>query len=251
MKNFIFLFLSVLVFVSCEKTIDDLPTSNQTALSIDYKATWYATGRWDSWSNGGYTLYNNIWGSGYGTQVIWANSYSNWGVWADHPNTDGIKSYPNCEKVVNKKLSELVRCKSSFNCTVPGFGSYNTAYDVWCNNYTYEIMIWMNWRGTAKPIASSYDANGNPVPSYTNVTIGGLTWNVYKGNNGSNEVYSFLKTSQTTSATVDVRSTVNWIKSVPQWFGDVTIYKVQLGWEITSSSGGADFLMNSYSVTID
>ena len=248
MKKFIFLFMFVWAFASCEKSIDEQPVVQTDNSSINFKATWSASGRWDSWTNGGYTLYNNIWGSGYGTQVIWTNSYSNWGVWADHPNTGGIKSYPNCEKVVNAKLSSLVRLKSNFNCTVPSTGSYNTAYDVWCNNYTYEIMIWMNWRGAVAPISNSYDANGNPVPVYTNVTIGGLTFNVYRGNNGSNEVYSFLRTSQTTAATVDIRSTVNWIKNVPRWFGDVTIYKVQLGWEITSCAGGANFVMNSYSV---
>ncbi len=249
MRNFIFLFLFVWVLTSCEKMKEEPVVKPVT--QTDFKAAWSSSDRWGSWTNGGYTLYNNIWGTGYGAQTIWANSYSNWGVWANHPNTSGIKSYPNCEKVISKALSSITRLKGNYNCTVPSSGSYNTAFDVWCNNYTYEIMIWVNWRGSVGPIASSYDASGNPVASYSNVTIGGQTWNVYKGNNGSNEVYSFLRTSQATSGTVDIRSTVNWIKNTPKWFGDVTIYKVQCGWEITSSSGGLNFVMNSYSVTLN
>jgi len=244
MKN-LFLALTIALFVaSCSKELVT-PTLKQ---ANDLKATWSSSDQWASWSNGGYTVYNNIWGSGYGPQTIWANSYSNWGVWANHPNTSGIKSYPNCEKVVNKALSSLATLKSSFNCTVPSSGSFNTAYDIWCNTYTYEIMLWVNWRGSVGPIAGSWDASGKPVANYTNVNVGGYTWNVYKGSNGSNQVFSFLKTSTTSSGTVDIKAILNWIKSVG-WFGSVTVYKVQLGWEITSSSGGLNFGMNSYSVT--
>jgi len=215
---------------------------------VDVKATWSSSAQWASWTNGGYTLYNNIWGSGAGSQSIWANSYSNWGVWANHPNTSGIKSYPNCEKVVNKKISAISTLKSSFNATVPSSGKYNTAYDIWCGSNKYEIMLWMNKKGSVNPIASSYDSSGNPVAAYKSQSIGGHTWNVYKGNNGSNAVYSFVRTSNTSSGTVDIKAILTWIKN-KGWFGDVTVGKVQLGWEITSSNGGLNFTMNSYSVT--
>jgi len=233
----------VLIATSCEKKSNEVESAEPAV-----KAVWSASGRWDTWQNGGYTLYNNIWGSGYGPQSIWANSYSNWGVWANHPNGGGIKSYPNSERAVNKQLSALGSCTSSFNCTVPGGGSYNTAYDIWCDNYTYEIMLWMNWKGAVGPIAGSYNSSGQPVAEFTNVSVGGHTWNVYKGSNGANAVYSFLRTSQTTSGTVDIKAILNWIKG-KNWFGNVTLSKVQLGWEITSSSGGMNFNMNSYSVS--
>ena len=70
-------------------------------------AVWSSTDRWGTWSSNGYTLYNNVWGSGYGPQTIWANSTSNWGVWANHPNTGGIKSYPNATRYLGKKVSTL------------------------------------------------------------------------------------------------------------------------------------------------
>src|SRR5213080_3088936 len=80
-----------------------------------YAAVWSSTNQWASWSNGGYTLYNDVWGSGAGPQTIWANSYSNWGVWANHPNTGGVKSNPNSAKYVGRSLSSLGWVSSSFN----------------------------------------------------------------------------------------------------------------------------------------
>ena len=64
-----------------------------------HAAVWSSCDQWGNTSLDGYTLYNNIWGSGAGAQCIWANSGTNWGVWANHPNTGGIKSYPNAKKV--------------------------------------------------------------------------------------------------------------------------------------------------------
>ena len=43
------------------------------------------TGHWDSWTNNGYTLNNDVWGSGAGPQTIWARTGTNWGVIANHP----------------------------------------------------------------------------------------------------------------------------------------------------------------------
>lgn len=217
-------------------------------------ATWSSSAQWGSWSNGGYTLYNDIWGSGAGPQTIWANSYSQWGVWANHPNTGGIKSYPNCTKYVGKKLSATTTCKTSFNATTPSGGAWESTYDIWDSGNANEIMLWMNWTGTTsgggnvKPISYNWSSAGNPIPVYTNVTVGGHTWTVFRGNNGNNNVYSFLRTSKTNSGTIDVKAILNWIKG-KGWIGDITIGNVQFGYEITSSSGGLNFTTNSFSVT--
>src|SRR5690348_15106443 len=96
-----------------------------------FAAVWSSTDRFGSWSNGGYTLYNDVWGSGAGPQTIWANSYSNWGVWANHPNTGGVKSYPNVTRNVGRTLSSLRSVSSNFNVSVPGGGAYESAYDIW------------------------------------------------------------------------------------------------------------------------
>ncbi|MEU6257511.1 hypothetical protein [Streptomyces sp. NPDC047043] len=202
-------------------------------------AVWNSCEQYGNTTLNGYTLYNNIWGSGAGSQCIWANSGTNWGVWANHPNTGGIKSYPNAKKVINKSITSLGSLSSSYNVTVPSSGSYNTSYDIWDTGYRYEIMLWVNKTGAVGPLGTSQG----------NVTLGGHTWTVYKGNNGSNDVFSFVRTSNSTSGTVNVLPILKWIKDTKGWFGNVTIGDLQFGFEITSSSGGLDFAVNSESVS--
>ncbi|TDD10434.1 hypothetical protein E1292_08005 [Nonomuraea deserti] len=201
-------------------------------------AVWSSSDQWGTWTNGGYTLYNNIWGSGAGPQTIWANSYGDWGVWANHPNTGGVKSYPNATKNVNRRLSALRSVTSSFNVTVPSAGAYASAYDIWCDGHTYEIMLWMNKYGPVGPLGS-WQAGAS---------VGGHSWDVYRGSNGSNEVFSFIRRGNATSGTVDIKAVLDWIRA-RNWFGDVTVGDVQFGYEITSSSGGMDFRTNGFSVS--
>ncbi|WP_329046863.1 hypothetical protein OG738_32915 [Amycolatopsis sp. NBC_01488] len=209
-----------------------------TSAGVASAATWSSSDNWATWSNGGYTVRNDVWGSGAGPQTIWANSYSNWGVWSNQPNTGGVKSYPHSAKNVGKKLSALGKVSSSFNVTRPGSGAYETAYDIWADNNAYETMLWMDKQGAVGPLGSKQ----------TTATVGGHTWDVYKGSNGSNAVFSFVRTSNTDAGTVDVLAVLNWIRA-HGWFGDVTLGEVQFGFEITSSAGGLNFTSNSYSVT--
>jgi hypothetical protein len=108
-------------------------------------------------------------------------------------------------------------------------------------------MIWTNQKGAVGPIAESYDANG-AVPSARNVSAGGHTWNVYRGSNGSNQVYSFIRTSQTNSATIDVLSVLNWLRT-NGWYGDVTVGDIQFGFEISGTAGQSNFVCNSFNLT--
>jgi hypothetical protein len=202
-------------------------------------AVWWSSDRWGTWSSNGYTLYNNIWGSGFGPQTIWANSATNWGVWANHPNTGGIKSYPNSTRWSGRRISALGTLSSSFNVSVPTSGvAFTSVYDVWSSDNRHEIMLWMNKYGPVGPLGSFQ----------TTASVGGHSWNVYRGSNGSNQVYSFIRTSNTSSGTVDIKAICNWIRS-RGWFGDVTIGNVQFGYEITSSSGGRDFITNNLTIT--
>lgn len=202
-------------------------------------AVWNSCEQYGNTTLNGYTLYNNIWGKGAGSQCIWANSGTNWGVWADHPNTGGIKSYPNAKKMINKSITSLSSLTSSYNVTVPSSGSYNTSYDIWDSNHAYEIMLWVNKTGAVGPLGTSQGT----------VTLGGSTWAVYKGNNTANDVFSFVRTSNSASGTVDVLPILKWIRDTKGWFGDVTIGDFQFGFEITSSSGGLNFTVNSESVS--
>ncbi|ENZ32223.1 MULTISPECIES: GH12 family glycosyl hydrolase domain-containing protein [Clostridium] len=218
-----------------------------------FAATWSSSDNWGEWETNGYTIRNDIWGEGAGPQSIWANSESDWGIWSAQPNTGGIKSYPHAEKVINKNLSDIKTLTSNFNVTVPTSGvAMETTYDIWLNNNAYEVMLWMNSYGEVKPISYNYDSYGNAVPYYWGVPVGGHTWNVYRGNNGGNEVFSFVRVDgNISSGTVDLKEILNWIKDVPKWYGNVELGQVQFGYEITSSynnGNGYNFKTNNFSV---
>ncbi|MEU8261641.1 cellulose binding domain-containing protein [Micromonospora sp. NPDC048999] len=226
------------------------PTNSPTpppTNGVPSDAAWVASGQWDSWTNNGYTLNNDVWGSGAGPQTIWARTGTNWGVVANHPRTSGVKSYPHTGRTLNRTLSSLSSVSSSFNVTVPSGGDYATAYDIWANNHAYEVMIWANQAGAVGPIASSYDGNG-AVPDARNVNVGGHTWNVFRGSNGSNAVFSFVRTSVTNSGTVDVLAIMRWLRT-QGWWGDVTVGDIQFGFELTGTAGQSSFVSNSFSLS--
>lgn len=202
--------------------------------------------QWASWTGEGYTIWNNGWGSNFQEQCLWVNSASNWGVVSTQPG-GGINSYPNIDKSVSYFVDEMPDITSSFSVSVPSSGNFNTAYDIWYNNYAYEIMLWMNWTGEMGPISYDYSCNG-ACPIASNVSIGGHTWNVYNGNNGSNEVFSFLRTSSTNSGTVNITAISQWLRS-NGYFGNVHLHNIQFGWEINLANNGA-FTVNNYNVTI-
>lgn len=212
-----------------------------------------------TWTFGSYTMANDVWGPSVGTavgaQTIWANSNVDWGVWSDQPNTGNIKSYPHISYTVNRAISSLSSLSATISATTPSGGAWESTFDVWAGNNAHEIMIWLNYTGTAagcgnvKPISYNWTAQGCAIPVYSNVSIGGATWNVYRGNNGANMVYSFLRTSKTNHTTVDVLAFLNYIKG-KGWIGDLTVGDVQYGFEITSSAGGMDFRSQNFSVSV-
>lgn len=213
-----------------------------------YGAVWESCGQWANWEDGGYILYNNIWGGGAGEQCIWANSYHEWGVWADHPDIPDVKSYPNSGlDDINASISELAYLTSTFNCTVPSAGNYCTSYDVWSGR-KYEIMLWMNKHGAVGPWADDYDEYGNPIPKVSNLDLGGHTWDFYYNGGGRMHVYSFIRTTNTNSGTVDILAVLQYLLN-NGWCSDLAMDKVQLGFEITASPGGLDFTMNDFSVS--
>jgi len=216
------------------------PSSNQYATWTDSK---------------GLVVNMDCWG-GVGSQTINANSGSNWQVITTQ-SSSGVASYPHVElNNINQPVTNLSPISSSYNGTSASGTSYDFAYDIWVGTsslpHQYEIMIWNTWNGT-NPIAQSYNANG-AVPTYTNVTISGRTYNVYTGTGGSGPYcMSFLPTTQAASATIDITAILQWIYSVG-YFSNPTnpnLLGIQCGWEITSTGGvQKTYTMNSYSVTI-
>lgn len=217
-------------------------------------AVWSTSDQYGAYSIGSYSWNNDIWGSGAGPQTTWVNSTSNWGVWSNQPNTGGIKSYPHINYYVGKTVSALGTLSSSVSVSTPSGGAWASTFDIWDSNNAHEIMLWLNYTGTSagcgnvKPISYNWSAAGCAIPVFTNVSVGGSTWNVYRGTNNANLVYSFLRTSKTNNVTLDLKAIMNWLVN-QGWMGNVTVGNVQHGFEITSSSGGLNFNVNSFSLT--
>jgi hypothetical protein len=234
-------------------------TSCPGAVPSGVQSSWCSCEQWGEKASGSYTYYNDIWGSGPGPQCIWLTDAGEWGITSQHPNSSGIKSYPNISLSPQKAISGINTYTSSFDVIVPSGGSYEAAYDLWVKGTTstrIEIMLWMTYRGGVQPIAKSYDASGAAVPDVTNVTVGGHTWNVYYGSNGANDVASFLRTSNTTSATVDVKAILLWLiannkSSHAVFTASYTLDQVQFGYEITSDAAIQAYVTKKFAVSSD
>ncbi|MFC6018634.1 hypothetical protein ACFP2T_20800 [Plantactinospora solaniradicis] len=97
---------------------------------------------------------------------------------------------PGQPRYIGRRVSALGPVASSFNVTVPTSGvAFTTVYDVWSSDHAHEIMLWMNKYGPVGPLGSFQ----------VTAAVGGHSWNIYRGSNGSNQVYSFIRTSNTNS----------------------------------------------------
>ncbi|RBM05058.1 hypothetical protein [Streptomyces sp. PT12] len=202
-------------------------------------AVWESCDQWGNWEPGdGYIVYNNIWGSGAGSQCIEADSGSRWSVTADHPNTGGIKSYPNAKWIVGEPISAIDSLSATYDVTVPSTGAYNTTFDLWDDDYDHEIMLWLNWTGPVGPLGTQVGT----------ATLGGHTWDVYTGSNGSNNVYSFLRHGDSSRGEIDLVPILDWITAQGWMSASEVIGDVQFGYEITSSAGGLTFTTNNFEV---
>jgi hypothetical protein len=203
-------------------------------------AVYTSSAQYASYSIGGYTIYNDEWGSGHNTQTLWVNSATNWGVYSTQPSTSGVKAYANESKSVGKALNSLSSATSSFNESLPSSGNWESAYDIWLNGSAIEVMVWTYTNGNVGPLGSSIG----------NLTLDGNTWTVYVGNNGSNPVYSFKRTSNETSGSVNILDILKWMQNTKGYVSNPTLSTIQYGFEISGTGNvQQNFTINSYSAS--
>lgn len=149
-----------------------------------------------------------------------------------------MKSYPEVTKTIGVALSSLSHVTSSFSDSMRATGNFESAYDIWANGSADEIMLW------------TYTRNVGPLGSYqATASIGGSSWNVYRGSNGSNAVFSFVRNGNETSGSVDIKATFNWLSSAG-WLTNATLSSVDFGWEISSTNNAVqNFQVNNYSLS--
>lgn len=216
------------------------PTPTPTPTPSSSGHIYESSDQWAQYSIGGYTIYNDEWGSGHNTQTLWVNSATNWGVFSTQPSTSGVKSYANISKSVGIALNSLSSATSSFNETNPSGGNWESAYDIWLNGSGIEVMAWTDVSGNVGPLGSAVGT----------VSLDGNTWTLYSGNNGSNPTYSFVRTANETSGTVNILDLLKYLENTKGYFSNPTLSTIQYGWEISGTNNAQEnFTINNYSAS--
>ncbi|MCY0927942.1 cellulose binding domain-containing protein [Streptomyces sp. H27-H1] len=207
---------------------------------------------------GRYVVQNNRWGTS-ATQCVTATDTGFRLAQADGsvPVNGAPKSYPsvfngchytNCSPGTNlpAQISTVSSAPSSISYGYVSNAVYNASYDIWLDptprkdgvNRT-EIMIWFNKVGSIQPIGSQVGT----------ATVGGRTWQVWTGSNGSNDVISFVAPSAISSWSFDVmdfvRQTISRGMAQNTWY----LTSVQSGFEPWQN--GAGLAVNSFSSTVN
>ncbi|MFI9767786.1 cellulose binding domain-containing protein [Streptomyces sp. NPDC052415] len=207
---------------------------------------------------GRYVVQNNRWGTS-ATQCVTATDTGFRLTQADGsvPTNGAPKSYPsvfngchytNCSPGTNlpAQLSTVSSAPSSISYGYVSGAVYNASYDIWLDptprtdgvNRT-EIMIWFNRVGPIQPI-------GSPVG---NATVGGRTFEVWTGSNGSNDVISFVAPSAISSWSFDVMDFVDQTVARGMAQNNWYLTSVQAGFEPWQN--GAGLAVNSFSSTVN
>lgn len=249
---------------SASKTASATPSASKTAAAT--------TGPEDCTDfaalvRGKYWVNNNVWGKadGTGSQCVWENGLSgdnlSWGTrWTWAGDNTKVKSYASSVlgwhwgwKVptgtglpVQLSAGKAVTANWNFQVTQTTSNVMNVAYDLWLhdianpdwqNNPTDEVMVWLYRSGGAGPVGTKQ----------ATVTIAGTTWDLYKGNIGW-EVYSFVRTSSTSAATLNLTDFTDDLVARGWLAKTKYLSSVQAGTEIFTGSGRLD--TTAYSVKI-
>jgi hypothetical protein len=156
--------------------------------------------------------------------------------------------YKNCSPgtVLPMQLSAISSATSSIDYTFVSGATYDASYDIWLDPTAkkdgvnqQEVMIWFNRQGSIQPI-------GSVVGS---ATIGGRTWQVWQGGNGSNQVISYVAPSPVSSWNFSVLDFLNDVKTHTSVTSSWYLTSIQAGFE--PWIGGTGLAVNNFSAAIN
>lgn len=205
-----------------------------------------------------YVAQNNAWGTsepqcitvtGSGFEVTQADgSADTSGAPKSYPSIYLGCHYTNCSPGTNlpKQISSISSANSSISYKFVDNAVYNASYDIWLHPtpetdgvMQTEIMIWLNRVGNIQPIGSQTGS----------AQVAGQTWEVWTGNNGSNDVISFVAPQAIPDFNFDVMEFVNQAVNAglasPDWY----LTSIQAGFE--PWEGGVGLGVNSFSATVN
>jgi hypothetical protein len=204
-----------------------------------------------------YVVMNNRWGADTPQCVNVTNG--GFAVTANHskPTNGAPASYPaiyygchytNCSPATTlpMQVSQIHNATSSISFSYPGSGTYDAAYDIWLDPTPkkdavnqQELMIWFNRQGTIQPVGAKTG----------NATIGGRTWEVWTGNNGMNDVVSYVAPSPITTWNFSVLDFVNDTKTRSKVTNSWYLTSIQAGFE--PWVGGTGLAITSFTATVN
>ena len=207
---------------------------------------------------GRYTVMNNRWGtsaqqcinvtdSGFAiTSQAGVGSTS--GAPVSYPAIYYGCHYTKCSPGTNlpMQVSAISSATSSINYTYVSGATYDAAYDIWLDPSPkkdgvnqQEIMIWFNRQGSIQPIGSVVG----------NATIGGRTWQVWQGSNGSNAVVSYVAPSPISSWSFSVLDFINDVKNRGAITSSWYLTSIQAGFE--PWIGGTGLAVSNFSAAVN
>lgn len=107
---------------------------------------------------------------------------------------------------------------------------------------SYEIMVWLAAIGGAGPISST----GSPIAT---LTVGGVTFNLYSGPNGSTTVYSFVATTEATNFSGNLMTFFKYLETNEGVSSSLYLTSLGAGTEPFIGSN-AVFTVSQYAVSI-
>ena len=199
---------------------------------------------------------NNTWGqdaspAGW-SESITTNSGSAWRTdfnWPSGANNNSVKAYPsavlgwhwgwhfqNTGLPVQLSANRDINTSYAYSVNFGSGGVGNVAYDLWLHtqsnpnleNPSDEIMIWVNATGGAGPISQQ--------AVISNLSIGGATWNLHRGNIGWN-VWSFVRTSNSGTGSLNIKAFTDYLRSNQGMAASKYLTSVQFGTEIFHGAG--------------
>jgi hypothetical protein len=198
---------------------------------------------------GRYVVQNNRWGTtatqcinvtGNGFQITQADGTATNGGPKSYPSVFYGCHYTNCSPGTNlpAQLSAISSAPTGVSFSYVGNAVYDAAYDIWLDptprkdgvNKT-EIMVWYNHTNPVQPVGSRVGT----------ANVAGRSWDVWTGNNGSNDVISFVAPSAIGSWNFDVKA-----------FTDETVRRglAQNSWYLTSVQAGFEPWQNGTGLAV-
>ncbi|KUI56151.1 Endoglucanase cel12C [Cytospora mali] len=246
MKLFFLLVSALVVIVAAA----DPPPSR-----IEKRATTIC-GQWDTVETGSFTVYQDLWGESYGTgsQCTTVNSLSSSGIlswstsWTWSGNGSQVKSFANAVASLSSvQLSDISSLPTTWSWSYTGTSIVaDVAYDAFTSSTAtgtaeYEIMIWLAALGGAGPISSTGSTIATP-------TIDSVTWDLYYGENGATQVYSFVASSEVTSFSGDLLAFFTYLINTDGLPSSQYLQSVGAGTEVFTGSD-AVFSVSAYSLS--